>query len=218
MWTAGLSVARMFAASDPTWLDEPFGSAFDGRLDPNEERRGTLWVEVPEQHPGTSLPRLVGEVHGRGRLTDATLDAVGREDLHATIPSSMASREPSGRRRVVVGESFGELGARGAALLVEPFGELADGDHRVGRRACVVQLAGDRPQHGDVDLGVLVLAEIVLERLEALHILLAAALRAAGCRSTPAGSGASWRPCGDRGPARRAMRGRSCRPRSTRTA
>ena len=41
----------------------------------------------------------------------------------------------------------------------------------------VVQVAGDVAEHGDVDLGVLVLAEVVLQRLQPPHERLASALR-----------------------------------------
>ena len=51
MCTAGSSVARMFAASDPDFLTRRSGAAFDDGFDPDEERCRPLRVEVPQQHP-----------------------------------------------------------------------------------------------------------------------------------------------------------------------
>ena len=82
MCTAGSSVARMFAARRPGLLDESLGASFDGRFDPDEERRRPLRVEVPQQHPRTARRGFVSEVDRGRRLADATLDAVRGEHLH----------------------------------------------------------------------------------------------------------------------------------------
>ena len=72
----------MCAASAAVLRDQPLGAALDPRLDPDEERRRALRVEVPQQHPPTAAGRFGGEVDGGGRLPDAALDAVGRQHLH----------------------------------------------------------------------------------------------------------------------------------------
>ena len=185
------------------------------RLDAHEERRRALRVEVPQQHPGAGAGRLVGEVDRRRRLPDAALDAVGGEDLHPAGPVEHRSQRSAGRLAVVLGEALGELLARrrlrrrSSCSTSWPMATNVSAGVVGGSSAATV------PQHVGVDLGVLVLAEVVLQRLEPLDERLALAPPGAGCRSTRAGSAAAWRPCAPRGRPRPGSSGVIARPWST---
>ena len=61
---------------------------------------------------------------------------------------------------------FGEFESGGDSALVELRDELPDREHRLRRSASRMEFVGDGSELGDVDRGVVVLTEIVLEGLE----------------------------------------------------
>src|SRR6185437_13863749 len=63
-------------------LDQRLAAALDPRPDAEQERRGGLRVQVPQQDPVAGLSRQVGHVDRGGGLAHAALDVVGGEDLH----------------------------------------------------------------------------------------------------------------------------------------
>ena len=90
---------------------------------------------------------------------------------------------------------------------VEVLDQLPDRQHRVGARRRRRVSCASSAELVDVHLGVLVLAEVVLQRLELCDERLARLGREQARRSTRAGSAASWCPCAGRAAPRRRCRG-----------
>ena len=65
--------------------DERFRATLDPGPDAEEEGRGTLRIEVPQQRALTVAGSKVGQVDRRRGLPDATFDVVRREDPHAAV-------------------------------------------------------------------------------------------------------------------------------------
>ena len=134
-----------------------------------------LRIEVPHEHADPGPAGFVGEVHRGGGLPDAALDAVGREDLHRSrTSSSIRASVLAVGLAVVLGEPLRE---RGPLLGPPPLELVAEPAHReqgvgVDHRP-LVQVVGEVAELGEVHLGVLVLAEVVLEVLELAHERLA---------------------------------------------
>ena len=80
------------------------------------------------------------------------------------------------RLAVVVGEPGGELGARCGPALLELLDELAGGEERIDGQA-VCQLGDDTAQVRDVDVGILMHPEVVLQGLQARDERLASGRR-----------------------------------------
>ena len=143
-------------------LDQRLAAALDPRLDPEQEARRALRVQVPEQGPAAVGGGQVGQVDGRGRLADAALDVVGGEDLHGG-PRTRAGRGrapgPPGRRTCA---NLAANSARASAWLSASFAAISPmassvaagaapfGQHRVserrGSRARCTSLSWNSPR------------------------------------------------------------------------
>ena len=158
----------MWSASAPLRRHEPAAPAAHLRAHAEEVGGRALRVEVPHEHAHAGAAGLEGEVDRGARLPDAALDAVGRDDLHAV--ADLVEQRVEGLAvglAVVGGEPLDEGGPLLGAAALELVAEPAHGEQRVGvDRRPLVQVVGEVAELGQVHLGVLVLAEVVLEVLE----------------------------------------------------
>ncbi len=126
------------------------GAALHLRPHPQQERGCALRIEVPQQRRLAVASREVRQVHRRGRLPHAALDAVGGDDLHRAGELSQRLDQVAARLLLAGDEVFHH--------------QLARRD-RVARRLTERRVFEQVTDEMELHLGVLELTEIVLQPL-----------------------------------------------------
>ena len=160
-----LEVGRLQRRLDrPSAGDQGATSALDPRAHPEQERGRRLRIEVPQKCPPAFPRRQVGQVDRGGRLSDAPLEVVHREDLHRPAVNRRIRCRPDGRLNRANARSNSVAGP--PLVGVQVGDELAHRQQGLGGRVCRPHLLGETVERLSLHVGVLEPAEHVLKILE----------------------------------------------------